>query len=82
MYRDKGQEGKSALGDEVRRNRIRLAILALLARRGRGPMPAELIRRELPGRPRPELVRYHLKVLLAIALVVSNGAREPLYELG
>ncbi len=82
MYSDKGQKGHSALGDAARRNRTRLAILALLARRGRRPMSADLIRRELPGRPCLELVRYHLKVLSAIALVVSTGGSRPLYELG
>lgn len=70
-----GGDPLAAMRDQVRRNGLRLAILALLVQ-GRSPDPRDL-RRALPTHPEPAVIEYHLAVLHCAGLVPRRGESGP-----
>jgi hypothetical protein len=62
-----GGDPLEARRDQVRRHRLRLAILAL-ATQGKSMEPDD-IRRELPTRPPVAVIEYHLLVLRCAGLL-------------
>lgn len=57
--------------DQVRRHRLRLAVLGLAAQ-GRSTDPKDL-RRALPAHPAPAVIEYHLLVLRCAGLLPSRA---------
>jgi predicted ArsR family transcriptional regulator len=60
--------------DQARRHPLRLAILAIFT--NDGALTVSEIADELPGTPKPALLRYHLEVLRQAELI-SESRRDP-----